>query len=157
MPLRLAVEALSVDDVHGRTGDELTWVPVEGAAAGLPAEPGVYLWSTAAEGAVVYIGSATGADGLGKRLRDELRWKAEVAGVEDRAVLRTDYAGHPRVVHDMQAGVQYAATSDALLWERRLLHLSLALTGLWPVLNGAAWWQRGRYDEEARAWAAVER
>ena len=142
------MDAITLAEVRTATqADGLVWQPVDPNALGaVPAEPGVYAWTLPADDqAVVYVGVATGRGGLRDRLRRE-----------HREVLGEYSGGHCRTVRRLGAVAHYAVTADAAaarVWEARLLHLSLQVTALVPVINGGAWWNDKPHHEAARAGA----
>jgi hypothetical protein len=141
--VEITVKALTFREVQQATVGDLTWHAVGDDLASVPTSAGVYVWAVADTDAVVYIGKAT--SGLRKRLRLEVALKHD-----------EDETGHSRTVNALDAHPHYAACSDpadASTWERSLLQLHLRMTGLVPVINGGAWWNRGEHYDEARAWA----
>lgn len=114
----------------------------------LPASPGVYCHVDPLDGAVLYIGSAAGNHGLRRRLGSELNWIAATAGDDGHLSRRTNRAAviAGLVEHRTQAHYAITATgADARAWERRLVHLSVLLTGAPPLLRG--WDVRGASAE----------
>ena len=74
---RHEIRAITVDAIRKITA--LDWKRVESRSE-LPTTRGVYVWATSDEPqAVVYIGSADGADGLKKRVGEEVGWRDDHA------------------------------------------------------------------------------
>lgn len=114
-----------------------------------------------ADDVVLYIGSASGDSGLRGRLSG--LWPRDLSG---------DAASHGHAtVMNRHDGRLYAAivescpdepcqekcdgTDGARTWERRLTILHLLRTGIVPVVNGGAWYNRGTHYDKARAWATA--
>lgn len=141
MTITRSVIMLSLDDIQNRF--DLTLKAVNSDP--LPTSPGVYVHTSRIDGAVLYVGSAAGSVGLRRRLRDELRWIAETrSDYLSQLDRRTDRAAviAGLVEHDTSAFfVETSTTNEALQWERRIIHLSVLLTGAPPYLRG--WNVRG--------------
>lgn len=154
MPTSLSAPALTVADIRDSTRGKLRWSePIDyWDCPQLPSVAGVYVWVARDSEAVIYIGKATSKHGLRTRLGDEIGWVFTAA--QDEPALRPErWAGHPRTVLAMNAQAYWAVTETAADTERALLQLSLRLTGLVPIINGGAWWNRGLHFDQARAWA----
>lgn len=154
MPTSLSAPALTVDDIRDATRGELRWSePIDyWDCPQLSTVAGVYVWVARDSDAIIYIGKATSKHGLRERLGDEIGWVFKAA--QDEPALRPErWAGHARTVLAMNAQAYWAATNTAADTERALLQLSLRLTGLVPIINGGAWWNRGLHFDQARAWA----
>ncbi len=151
MPTTLCGLALTVDDIRDATHGELQWSDAIDYwdCPQLPAVPGVYVWAARDVNAVIYIGKTTSKHGLRERLGDEIGWVLGAAQ-DDPALRHERWAGHARTVLAMDAQAYWAATDIAADTERALLQLSLRLTGLVPIVNGGAWWNRGLRFDRAR-------
>lgn len=141
---------LTLDDVQGIVSQDFK----PAGDTPLPRTPGVYVHVARADGALFYVGSASGSEGLRKRLGQELRWveatQADYANQHDRRVDRAAVIAG-LVEHDTAAYYfETATTSEARDWERRIIHLSILLTGAPPYLRG--WDVRGS-SLEAFHWA----
>jgi hypothetical protein len=101
---------------------------------------GVYCHVEIATGAVLYVGSASGAGGLRRRLGDELRWIAETTNnYTDHRSRRLDRAAVIAGLAEHRSDAYFYETdtgADARDLERQILHLSVLLTGLPPLLRG---------------------
>jgi hypothetical protein len=163
VPTRITVPALTFRDVRLCTKGALVW-----RYAKPPQRPGVYLWMFRRSQAIVYIGRATGRDGLLGRLADHQRLAERSMGWTVRRILTepapSRYTHFPsafsRLTLKMDIDCRWAQTDDAEQWERRLLLLSLRLTDVLPMANGGAWqsYSRFRWDGpevEAERWVGT--
>ncbi|MBO3673999.1 hypothetical protein [Streptomyces sp. NEAU-YJ-81] len=166
MPIPLHVLALhAIKDVVTVTTGELEWScsdPLDpDARAQLPWGPGVYVWSSRLTHQVLYIGKASGKNGLRSRLgAQELRWVREgheaVEAGADEAYMADHWESFNRVMVARDAVVWWAPTADAAAarqWERNLLQRAIRGTTTVPIVNGGAWWNRSAFWAAASSWA----
>ena len=144
-----AITVLTLDDVVSHC--DLRFQPA--VVGEVPRQPGVYCHVDPQDGAVLYIGSATGAYGLRRRLGNELTWIAETErDYPDHLSRRTSRAAVIAGLVEHRTQAHFATTTtpaDARDWERRLLHLSVLLTGAPPILRG---WNIRGVSADAFAW-----
>ena len=131
--------------------------------ATVPAQPGVYLWTTRAttpapsgdgqgQEAVIYLGVAAGRWGLADRLASELRYVWNTSAHHGR-YLQQWFHGHPRTMLAFDAQPLYAVTEDAATaqrLERELLAVTGYATGLTPLANGSSWHSSTTHQIAAR-------
>ena len=159
MPVEITVPALSLGDIRRGTLGALRW----SCNSRVPAKPGVYVWVVRKSDAVIYVGCAKGSGGLRQRLNSESLQAAASALWDDSgfatelAPARMTYfpSAHSRVVRRMDACTYYARTDEPMLWERKLLALSIRLAGTVPLLNGGAWQSHRRENPDVARWAGT--
>jgi hypothetical protein len=109
-----------------------------------------------AEDVILYIGKAHGS--LRKRHNQVWPGQGDVPGEHGhtRIVNRHGgrlYAAEVAVCPDQPCRPQCDGSDGPETWERRLLTLHLYRTGLVPVINGGAWFNREQHFDSARQWA----
>lgn len=181
--MHITVDAMTLGGILRATqGSGLPW-RCYNELRSLPRIPAVYVWAGTPE-AVSIQNTGTdapppfAADDLGQHADNVILYIGKAAGGlynRYRELWPGDYLddpeahGHARIVnrhHGRLYAAEVTACPDqpcrpecdgldgAATWERRLLALHLRRTGLVPVINGGAWFNRKSHYELARQWAA---